>query len=92
MDRLLFQPVSLFHRFIRKDQEAFQQTLIEALEQHRAYWSASEERASSVEGYLALGPLAMACLAYDAQFPIDVESPYIPRELLNRAWLGEFPT
>ncbi|MFI6941361.1 immunity 49 family protein [Streptomyces sp. NPDC050418] len=92
LDRLLFQPISLFHRFIRKDREEFQQTLVEALQQHKAYWSASEDRASSVEGYLALGPLAMACLAYDAQFPLDIESPYIPSELLNRAWLGEFPT
>ncbi|GAA2488111.1 hypothetical protein GCM10010393_19380 [Streptomyces gobitricini] len=26
----------------------------------------------------------------DAGFPIEVESDYLPSELLNRAWLGEF--
>ncbi|MGA5420707.1 Imm49 family immunity protein [Streptomyces lavendulocolor] len=49
-------------------------------------------RVTRTPWYLALGPLAIACLAYDAGFPIDVESDYLPSELLNRAWLGEFPT
>ncbi|MHC0429494.1 immunity 49 family protein [Streptomyces sp. O3] len=92
LDRILYQPINLFHRFLRKDHEGFQQTLVEALELHKEYWTASQEREDSVEGYLAVGPLAIACLAFDANFPIDVESPYIPSELLNRAWLGEFPT
>ncbi|WP_324615622.1 immunity 49 family protein [Streptomyces sp. NRRL F-4489] len=92
MEKILYQPVNLFHRFLRKDREGFNQALFEALELHKAYWTATEKRESSVAGYLALGPLAIACLAYDAGFPITVESDYLPSELLNRAWLGEFPT
>ncbi|MFE0326760.1 immunity 49 family protein [Streptomyces sp. NPDC058960] len=92
LEKILYQPINLFHRFLRKDHEGFNQALVEALEHHKAYWTADEDRESSVEGYLALGPLAIACLAYDAGFPIAVESDYLPSELLNRAWLGEFPT
>ncbi len=92
LDKILYQPINLFHMFLRKDREGFNRSLVEALELHKDFWTATEEREKSVQGYLALGPLAMACLAYDAGFPIEVESDYIPSELLNRAWLGEFPT
>ncbi|RST14431.1 hypothetical protein E2C00_13445 [Streptomyces sp. WAC05374] len=92
VERILYQPVNLFQCFLRKDHAAFNQALVEALEMHKLYWTASEKRERSVAGYLALGPLAIACLAYDAGFPIEVESDYLPSELLNRAWLGEFPT
>ncbi|MFD9973930.1 immunity 49 family protein [Streptomyces sp. NPDC059017] len=92
LEKILYQPINLFHRFLRKDHDGFNQALMEALQLHKAYWTATEEREESVEGCLALGPLAIACLAYDAGFPIGVESDYLPGELLNRAWLGEFET
>ncbi|WP_405618739.1 immunity 49 family protein [Streptomyces sp. NBC_00076] len=92
LDKILYQPINLFQYFLRKDREGFHQALVEALELHKSFWTESEAREESVEGYLALGPLAIACLAHDAGIPIDVESDYIPSQLLNRAWLGEFPT
>ena len=92
LDKILYQPINLFQYFLRKDHDGFNRALHEALQLHKAFWTATEEREESVEGYLALGVLAIACLAYDAGFSIDVESDYIPSELLNRAWLGEFPT
>ncbi|MEV2189823.1 immunity 49 family protein [Streptomyces phaeochromogenes] len=92
LQKVLYQPINLFHRFLRKDHDGFNEALLEALQLHKQYWTADEDREESIEGYLALGPLAITCLAYDAGFPIDVESDYIPSELLNRAWLGEFPT
>ncbi|MFJ9976347.1 Imm49 family immunity protein [Streptomyces cyaneofuscatus] len=51
-----------------------------------------EDRAKDIDGSIALGPLAIACLAYDAEFPLDNESDYLPKHLLQRTWLGEFPT
>ncbi|MET9478993.1 immunity 49 family protein [Streptomyces sp. NPDC006638] len=45
-----------------------------------------------IDGSFALGPLAIACLAYDGGFRIEVESEYLPKHLLERGWLGEFPT
>lgn len=92
LQKILYQPINLFHRFLRKDHDGFNEALLEALQLHKQYWTADEDREESVEGYLALGPLAITCLAYDAGFPINVESDYIPSELLTRAWLGEFPT
>ncbi|WP_259294349.1 immunity 49 family protein [Streptomyces resistomycificus] len=92
LDKILYQPIDLFQRFLRKDHDGFNQALAQALELHKSFWTASEAREEAVEGYLALGPLAIACLAHDAGFPIDVESDYIPSQLLNRAWVGEFPT
>jgi hypothetical protein len=57
-----------------------------------AYWTIDEKRAADPAGHLALAPLAITCLAYDAGFPIEVESGYLPHHLLTRGWLGEFPT
>lgn len=42
----------------------------------------------SSEGLVSLGPLAIACLARDAGFPIEVESEYLPKALLDFAWTG----
>ncbi len=46
----------------------------------------------SSEGLVALDLLAIACLAYDAGFPIDIESEYLPTALLEYAWVGEIDT
>ncbi|MFD9725975.1 immunity 49 family protein [Streptomyces sp. NPDC059072] len=88
---VLYPPINLFHQFLRKDEDGFNRALAEALELHRAYWSAPE-RAGDIAGFLALGPLAIACLAYDAGLEIEVESDYLPLRLLDRSWLGEFDT
>ncbi|MFH9609162.1 immunity 49 family protein [Streptomyces sp. NPDC017448] len=88
---VLYPPINLFYKFLRKDHEGFNEALVEALELHRTYWSAPE-RAGDISGFLALGPLAIACLAYDAGFPIEVESDYLPIRLLDRSWVGEFDT
>ncbi|MDQ0941967.1 immunity 49 family protein [Streptomyces sp. V1I1] len=89
---VLYPPINLFHRFVRKDEGGFNQALVEALELHKAYWTADEDRAKDPDGRIALGPLAVACLAYDGEIPIEVESEYLPKHLLQRGWLGEFPT
>lgn len=88
---VLYPPISLFHQFLRKDHDGFNQALAEALELHKAYWS-TPERSGDLAGFLALGPLAIACLAHDAGFPIKVESDYLPVRLLDRSWVGEFDT
>lgn len=52
----------------------------------------SADRALSSEGLVALEPLAMACLANDAGFPIEIESDYLPKALVERAWVGKLDT
>lgn len=92
LEKILYQPINLFHKFLRKDEEGFNRALIEALEHHKQYWTETEEREESVEGFLALGPLAIACPAYDGGIPIEVSSDYLPKHLLERSWVGEFET
>ncbi|WP_283990471.1 immunity 49 family protein [Streptomyces sp. 549] len=92
MLKILYPPLNLFYRYFRQDHEGFNAALKQALELHKEYWTADEERATSSAGAIALGPLAMACLAKDAGFPIEVESEYIPKHLVQGTWLGEFPT
>ncbi|WP_407549091.1 immunity 49 family protein [Streptomyces sp. Pv4-95] len=89
--KLLYPPMEMFHRIIRKDNAGFNRALTNALQWHKEYWS-EETRAFQASGLVALAPLAMACLAHDAGIPIEVESEYLPATLLGRNWCGEFPT
>ncbi|MEU9581339.1 immunity 49 family protein [Streptomyces chilikensis] len=42
---ILHPPVGLFHRFLSRDEEGFNQALTEGLELHKAYWTSGEDRA-----------------------------------------------
>ncbi|MFK0099138.1 immunity 49 family protein [Streptomyces sp. NPDC091040] len=89
---VLYPPINLFYHYVRKDEAGFAPALAEALQLHKAYWTLNEDRTTDTHGTIALGPLAIACLAYDADFPLDIESDYLPKHLLQRTWIGEFPT
>ncbi|MGW7364315.1 immunity 49 family protein [Streptomyces sp. NPDC054841] len=92
LQTVLAPPIQLFYRFVTNNRDSFNEALGHALELHKAYWTTDEKRAADPAGHLALAPLTLACLAYDAGFPIEVESGYLPHHLLTRGWLGEFPT
>ena len=92
MLRVLYPPLNLFYRLLQGDGERFNVELVKALESHKEYWTAEESTAAQVSGLVALGPLAMACLAYDGGIAIEVESGYIPKYLLERGRVGDFPT
>ncbi|WP_445395405.1 immunity 49 family protein [Streptomyces sp. LE64] len=92
VQQISYPPMNLFHRFVTRDHAGFNEALVEALESHKAYWTSDEDRAEDIEGMVALGPLAMTCLAHDGDFPVEVESDYLPHHLVARSWLGEFPT
>ncbi|MGW2572818.1 immunity 49 family protein [Streptomyces sp. NPDC001537] len=86
---LLYPPLELFHLYQRHEVERFNAALAKAVTWHKEHWTTDEERAESVDGLVALAPLALACMARDADFPIDVESEYLPKELLRFGWAGE---
>ncbi|MEV7235227.1 immunity 49 family protein [Streptomyces sp. NPDC051020] len=92
MLKILYPPLELFHRYRRQDAEKFNAALVEALTWHKEYWTANEARSLSGEGLVALAPLAIACMAHDAGIPIEVESEYLPKALLQRNWAGEYDT
>jgi hypothetical protein len=87
VNQIDYQPVALFHRLIARDHEAFATTLAEALADHGGYWGES----AAPRARAALGPLAIACLAYDYGFPVDPKQPYLPTYLLNRERIEEIP-
>ncbi|MFF1921508.1 immunity 49 family protein [Streptomyces sp. NPDC058221] len=92
MLKILYPPLELFQLYLRRENQAFTDSLVKALTWHKEYWTADEARPLSGDGLVALGPLAIACMAYDADMPVEVESEYLPKHLLQRSWLGEFPT
>lgn len=65
----------------------FNEALQFALERHKKYWSKGS-RKRDPDGYLALGPLAISSVAFDAGMPIDVESEYLPKWLLEGGCRG----
>ncbi|MGD6742873.1 immunity 49 family protein [Streptomyces sp. BH106] len=91
MLKVLYPPLEVFHRYQRQEPEPFNSALADAVTWHREYWS-EDSRNTSSEGLVAQGPLAIACMAFDAGIPVDVESEYLPRHLLERTWVGQFPT
>ncbi|EMF56692.1 immunity 49 family protein [Streptomyces bottropensis] len=92
MLKILYPPLDLFLQFLKRDETQFNTVLLQALRLHKEYWNADEDRRESISGTVALGPLAVACLAYDVGMPIEVESEYLPKNLLERSWVGEFDT
>lgn len=92
VSQLMWPPMDLLRRRATGQHAEFNRALEQALHAHRAYWSADQERSDSCFGWVALAPLAMACLAADAGFPIEIESDYLPLHLLKGTWAGEFPT
>ncbi|WP_370964214.1 immunity 49 family protein [Amycolatopsis sp. cg9] len=86
-----YPPIEMFFHLTQRDDAAFNDSLHTALELHRRYWSADDRRTSPF-GYVALGPLAVACLARDAGVTIEVESDYLPANLLAGTWTGEHST
>ncbi len=76
---ILVPELELIWRFAIRDTENFNNSLKYALENHKKYWS-KKRRLLAAAGFIALGPLAIISLAYDANIPIEVESDYLPKE------------
>ncbi|MFF0489337.1 immunity 49 family protein [Nocardia sp. NPDC003482] len=89
---LLYPPITLFHALTRRNAAEFNEALIDALQLHREYWAVSEDQANDLDGVLSLPVLGLACLAREADLPIEVESDYLPKHLLLGTWVDESDT
>ncbi|MFH9131735.1 immunity 49 family protein [Streptomyces griseoaurantiacus] len=89
MSHILRPPLLMLYRILRRDPDEFGKTRTDALRLHKEYWTADEGRATSADGLVALGPLALTCLARDQGLPVNVESEYLPKALLEYSWSGE---
>ncbi|MFE6031688.1 immunity 49 family protein [Streptomyces niveus] len=92
MVKIIYPSLKLLQLYLRREEQAFNETLVAALTWHKEYWTANEARSLSGDGLVALARLAIACMASDADMRIDVESEYLPKHLLRRTWVGEFAT
>lgn len=92
MLKILYPPLELFHRFQLREIDQFNTALVDAATGHKQFWAGDPARALSGDGLVALAPLALACMAYNNEFPVDVESEYLPKHLLRRSWVGESET
>ncbi len=85
---VLYPPIDVLYRYLFNDVEAFNESLAWALELHALYWTSEADRIEDVAGGLSLPLLALACFAFDAEIPVAVESGYLPKYLMNRAWFN----
>jgi hypothetical protein len=91
--RLAFPAMKTFLNLMRSNHEReLNQALAQALEQHKAYWTEDSQLADTPNGFVALAPLGLACIATEAGLTVDVESEYLPRHLLLGSWVGEYRT
>ncbi|CAM5540116.1 hypothetical protein GCM10010329_28100 [Streptomyces spiroverticillatus] len=87
--KIAYPPLELFQLFNRGETEQFTTLLSESLTWHKQYWTSDEARSLDSDGLVALGPLALACMAHDNDFPVEVNSEYLPKGLLEFGWVGE---
>lgn len=87
--KILYPPLELFQLYNRGATEKFNTSLAEFLTWHKQYWTGDEARSVDSDGLVALAPLAIACMAHDNDIPIEVDSEYLPTELLRFGWVGE---
>ncbi|NKY86370.1 immunity 49 family protein [Nocardia veterana] len=82
MLNLIYPPIEMFYYVLRRDPQKFRAALVQALERHREYWTGTN-RSGDPSGFLALAPLAIAVLAQSAGMSVDVQSEYLPANLLT---------
>lgn len=68
--------------FVAGDGDAVVASIRKAAERHGEHWS-RPGRDAEWEGAVALGPLGLAAHARDAGIDVDVDSPYLPRAVLE---------
>ncbi|MEU7478313.1 immunity 49 family protein [Lentzea sp. NPDC042327] len=91
--RLAFPVMNTFLNMVRSNHEReFNEALAQALEQHKAYFTADSKLADDPRGLIALAPLGLACIAKDSGLNVEVESDYLPKHLVLGSWAGEYQT
>jgi hypothetical protein len=79
---ILMPEMQMLFRLALGEIAPFGDALLFAVERHKKYWSKGK-RKEDPDGYLALGPLALLSIALDTGMPVEIESGYIPRELIE---------
>ncbi|MDA3646478.1 immunity 49 family protein [Saccharopolyspora indica] len=90
LNKVVRPQLLLFLQLASNDESGFNDVLRETLEAHREFWTADSRARTNPVGYIAPGPLAMVSVARDLGFTLDVESDYLPINLIRGSWITEF--
>lgn len=82
---IAYPPVNILYRVLRGSAAQFNEALAQATTAHRDHWSRAD-LAGHPDGFVALPVLAMAIRGRDNGFPVEVESGYLPENLVNGTW------
>ncbi|WP_330278362.1 immunity 49 family protein [Lentzea sp. NBC_00516] len=80
-----YPPVNVLLRVLRGGQEEFTDALVQATTAHHDHWRQAGF-ADNPDGFVALAVLAMAIRGRDNGLLIEVESGYLPENLLSGTW------
>lgn len=80
-----YPPANVLLRVLRGGQEEFTDALVQATTAHRDHWRQACF-ADNPDGFVALAVLAMAIRGRDNGLLIEVESGYLPENLLSGTW------
>jgi hypothetical protein len=78
-------PVNVLFRILRGGPEEFNDALVQATTAHRDHWR-QVGFADNPDGFVALAVLAMAIQGKDSGFPVEIESGYLPANLVSGTW------
>ncbi|WP_232666969.1 immunity 49 family protein [Pseudonocardia sp. TRM90224] len=87
--RLHYPAIELFFLLSVREDAQFNESLARALDLHKRYWTATEQRCRNLNGFVAWPLLAISCLAVDLGVQVSVESDYLPKYLLEGERVGE---
>jgi len=74
--------------FLANKHVEFNQHLVEALQSYKKYWERTGDL-KELMSYVSIPITAIACAAYHKGFPIEVQSDYMPRFLVERDFEGD---
>ncbi|WP_157172552.1 immunity 49 family protein [Nocardia pneumoniae] len=80
-----YPSANILFRLLRDTTEEFNDALVQATTAHRDYWRQADFE-DNPDGFVALAVLAMAIRGRDNGFPVEIESDYLPENLVNGTW------
>jgi Immunity protein 49 len=80
-----YPPANILFRVLRGTEAQFNDALMQATTAHRDYWRQADF-ADNPDGFVAIAGLAMAIRGKDNGFAVEVESDYLPENLVNGTW------
>jgi Immunity protein 49 len=85
---LVLPEMELLGCLLEGNADHFNESLADALECHKKHFSSDEQLSGDPRGFITIGPLGLACIAYDSGFSIEVESDYIPKYIIEKQYLS----